>query len=41
MRTPWLRPALLLMALLAAPFAQADIFRPAYLELRETGADTL
>jgi hydrogenase/urease accessory protein HupE len=40
MRMPWLRPALLLLTLLAAPFAQADIFRPAYLELRETGADS-
>ena len=37
---PWLRPALLLLALFTAPFAQADIFRPAYLELRETGPDT-
>src|SRR5687768_14678206 len=37
---PWLRPALLLLALLAAPGAQADIFRPAYLELRETGPET-
>ena len=40
MRMPWLRPILLLVALLAASGAQADIFRPAYLELRETGADT-
>ena len=37
---PWLRPALLLLALFTAPFAQADIFRPAYLEIRETGPDT-
>ena len=40
MRMPWLRPILLLVAWLAASGAQADIFRPAYLELRETGADT-
>jgi hydrogenase/urease accessory protein HupE len=37
---PWLRSALLLLTLLAAPGAQADIFRPAYLELRETGPET-
>ena len=34
----WLRPALFLVACLGALTARADIFRPAYLELRETGA---
>ena len=35
----WLRPALLLTALLGALPAAADVFRPAYLELREAGGD--
>ena len=30
---------MLLLALLGAPFAHADVFRPAYLELRESGPD--
>lgn len=35
----WLRPALLLAALFGALPAVADVFRPAYLELREAGGD--
>ncbi len=35
----WLRPVLLLAALLGALPAVADVFRPAYLELREAGND--
>ena len=35
----WLRPALMLAALLGALPAAADVFRPAYLELREAGDD--
>jgi len=35
----WLRPALVGLALLTALPAAADVFRPAYLELREAGPD--
>ena len=35
----WLRPAILALALLGALPAVADVFRPAYLELREAGPD--
>ena len=35
----WLRPALLALALLGAVPAVADVFRPAYLELREARPD--
>jgi len=30
---------MLLLGLLGAPLADADVFRPAYLELRESGPD--
>jgi hydrogenase/urease accessory protein HupE len=35
----WLRPALLITTLLGALPAAADVFRPAYLELREAGGN--